>query len=208
MKPAGPDSIGVTEGAKLCQGRWKTPVKFISSDNLLDTLITNKTRVKLLLRFFLHPGSTSYLRGLEEEFGESTNAIRIELNRFEAAGLLISWVDKNRKMFSANREHPLYPDIRNILIKHTGIDTIIDKVISKLGNIESAYLRNITAGNAGNSSLELVIFGEPIDRLYLENLIKKTTDLLKRQIICETFPGAEESHFLEVNRDALLVWKK
>jgi hypothetical protein len=145
---------------------------------------------------------------LEEEFGESTNAIRIELNRFEAAGLLISWVDKNRKMFAANREHPLYPDIRSILIKHTGIDTIITKVISKLGNIESAYLRNITAGKDWNSSLELVIFGGPIDQLYLENLIKKTTALLKRAIVCETMPGHEEKPFLKNNRNALLVWKK
>jgi len=175
---------------------------------LLNTLITNKTRVKLLLRFFLNPGSTSYLRGLEEEFGESTNAIRIELNRFEAAGLLISWVDKNRKMFAANSDHPLYPDIRSILIKHTGIDMIIDKVISKLGNIESAYLRNIAAGKDWNSSLELVIFGGPIDQLYLENLINKTTVLLLREIACETMPGDEEKQFLKNNKDVLLVWKK
>ena len=175
---------------------------------MLDTLITNKTRVKLLLRFFLNPEATSYLRGLEEEFGESTNAIRIELNRFEAAGLLVSWEDKNKKMFSANQQHPLFTDIRSILRKHTGIDTIISKVINNLGNIESAYLNGLMAIGTGNSSLELFIFGDPIDQDYLLTLTDKATTLIKRSIHCTTLPGKDEKNFLKTNRDALLVWKK
>ncbi len=175
---------------------------------MLDTLITNKTRVKLLLRFFLNPDTTSYLRGLEEEFGESTNAIRIELNRFEAAGLLVSWEEKNRKMFSANQEHPLFYDIRNILRKHTGIDTIISKVINNLGNIESAYLNGMMAKGFDNSCLELIIFGDPIDQPYLISLTQKATSLIKREINCTTLPGKDENKFLKNNRDAMLVWKK
>ena len=175
---------------------------------MLDTLITNKTRVKLLLRFFLNPESTSYLRGLEEEFGESTNAIRVELNRFEAAGLLVSWEDKNKKMFSANKKHPLFADIRSILRKHTGIDTIINKVINNLGNIESAYLNGMMAKGLENSTLELVIFGEPIDQKYLLSLTNKATTLIKRNITCTTLPGKDEKQFLTDNRDTLLVWKR
>jgi len=53
----------------------------------LDSLITSQTRVKLLLRFFLNPESRSYLRELAEEFGESTNSVRVELNRLTEAGL-------------------------------------------------------------------------------------------------------------------------
>lgn len=175
---------------------------------MLDTLITNKTRVKLLLRFFLNPEATSYLRGLEEEFGESTNAIRIELNRFEAAGLLLSWEDKNKKMFSANQKHPLFTDIRSILRKHTGIDTIISAVINNLGNIESAYLKGMIAKGLDNSSMELFIFGEPIDQKYLLSLTNKATTLIKRDISCTTLPGKDEKSFLKNTQDTLLVWKK
>jgi hypothetical protein len=175
---------------------------------MLDTLITNKTRVKLLLRFFLNPEAKSYLRGLEEEFGESTNAIRIELNRFEAAGLLVSWEDKNKKMFSANPKHPLFGDIRSILRKHSGIDTIINKVINNLGNIESAYLTGMVAKGFDNSTLELFIFGDPIDQQYLLSLTSKATTLIKRNINCTALPGTDEKAFLKNNRDALLVWKK
>ena len=44
---------------------------------MLDTLIQSKTRLKLLLRFFLNPESSAYLRGLAQEFDESTNAVRV-----------------------------------------------------------------------------------------------------------------------------------
>jgi len=175
---------------------------------MLDALITNKTRVKLLLRFFLNPESSSYLRGLEEEFGESTNAIRIELNRFESAGLLVSWVEKNRKMFTANRDHPLFPDIRSLLRKHTGIDTIIEKVINNLGNIESAYLNNMTAGTPDLKTLDLYIFGDPIDQDYLASLTRKATALIRRDIRCTVLPAREEKAFQREHRTAMLVWKR
>jgi len=175
---------------------------------LLDTLITNKTRVKLLLRFFLNPEAKSYLRGLEEEFGESTNAIRIELNRFEAAGLLVSWEDKNKKMFSANPKHPLFDDIRSIIRKHSGIDTIIEKVIKNLGNIESAYLNGLMAKGLGSDPLELVIFGGPIDREYLDVLTHKTTALIHREIVCTTMPASDAPAFLKKNKNVMLVWKR
>jgi len=48
---------------------------------MLDTLVTSKTRLKLILKFFLNPCSSAYLRELAEEFGESSNAVRLELNR-------------------------------------------------------------------------------------------------------------------------------
>jgi hypothetical protein len=175
---------------------------------LLDTLITNKTRLKLLIRFFIDPESRSYLRGLEDEFGESTNAIRIELNRFEAAGLLLSWEEKNRKMFAANQQHPLFNDIHSILRKHTGIDTMIIKIIHNLGNVESAYLKGLMTKTEDHSPLELVVFGEPTDTEYLLSLARKVSALIKREIVCSTLAGSEEKIFVKNNRDALLVWKK
>ncbi|MFZ4634996.1 MAG: ArsR family transcriptional regulator, partial [Saprospiraceae bacterium] len=60
---------------------------------MIDALISSKTRIKLLLKFFLNSNTTAYLRNLESEFGDSTNAISIELNRREEAGLLLSAAD-------------------------------------------------------------------------------------------------------------------
>ena len=111
-------------------------------------------------------------------------------------------------MFTANQKHPLFGDIRSILRKHTGIDTIINKIINNLGNIESAYLNGMMAKGLDNSSLDLIIFGEPIDQKYLLSLTNKATALIKRNITCTTLPGKDEKTFLRENQDALLVWKK
>ena len=69
---------------------------------MIETLISSKTRVKLLMKFFLNSNNIAYLRNLEEEFQESTNGIRLELNKFEKAGFLDSFSKGNKKLFKVN----------------------------------------------------------------------------------------------------------
>src|SRR5210317_1180432 len=107
---------------------------------MLDSIITSKTRIKLLLKFFLNSDTKSYLRNLEQEFGESSNAIRVELNRLENADLLHSEFTGNRKYFKANINHPLFKDINNIIKNSLGIDKLIDRIIIQIGNLDKAYI--------------------------------------------------------------------
>src|SRR5690606_40592206 len=99
---------------------------------MLEHLITSRTRLKMLLKFFLNSNSTSHLRGMAEEFGESTNAIRHELNNLSKAAYLIAKEDGRTIQYRANTEHPLYPDIKNIVHKYVGFDKIVDFILSKL----------------------------------------------------------------------------
>ena len=149
---------------------------------MLETLITSKTRIKLLTKFFLNPQSKSYLRGLEEIFGESSNAVRIELNRFEHAGLLTSEMEGNRKVYTANTKHSLFPDIHNILRKHLGIDHIIEEVIKKLGQIEQVWLSGEFAKGNDDTTIELLLVGTAIEKDYLELLKDKAANLISRTI--------------------------
>ncbi|MFM7765002.1 MAG: hypothetical protein ACKO6I_05010, partial [Sphingomonadales bacterium] len=103
---------------------------------MIETLISSKTRVKLLLKFFLNANATAYLRNLEEEFGESTNAIRLELNKFEEAQMLTSEPVGKKKIFKVNTSHPLFRDLHNIVLKYVGLDQIVEHVIRRLGNLE------------------------------------------------------------------------
>ncbi len=73
---------------------------------MIQTLITSETRIKLLMKFFLNSSTRAHLRGLETEFGESSNSIRVELNRFEEAGMLNSIRDGNKKVYQANVNTP------------------------------------------------------------------------------------------------------
>ena len=149
---------------------------------MLETLITSKTRLKLLLKFFLNANSRSYLRELESEFHESTNAIRLELNRFEEAGLLQSQTRGNKKYYHANIDHPLFTDINNILLKYIGFDKIIDNVIKKLGKLNCVYVVGAFARGIDNHVIELVFVCDEIDREYLARLIGKAEKLVKRKI--------------------------
>ena len=55
---------------------------------MLGELITSKTRLRLLIKFFISQANKGHLNGLATEMGESTNGIRKELNHLEDAGYL------------------------------------------------------------------------------------------------------------------------
>jgi len=177
---------------------------------MLDALITSKTRVKLLLKFFLNSSSSSYLRSLEHEFGESTNAIRLELNRFEKAGLLSSDTRGNRKYFQANTRHPLFNDIHNLLLKHIGFDQIIERVISKLGDVKEVYLVGEFAKGVDSKVIDLIFVGKDIDKEYLVRQIERTEELIKRKIRYLAFDDGNYKEFLSDYKpsEILLLWKE
>ena len=89
---------------------------------MLDTLITSKTRIKLLMKFFMNPDIRAYLRELASEFGESTNSIRVELNRLSKAKLLSSKNAGRTIEYRANTKHTLFHEIHS-LVENTWVLT-------------------------------------------------------------------------------------
>lgn len=177
---------------------------------MLGTLITSKTRIKLLLKFFLNSNSKAHLRGLESEFGESSNAIRLELNRFQDAGLLSSDLDGNKKVFQANTKHPLFKDIHNLLLKHIGFDRIIEEVIEELGDLHSVFITGDFAKGKNSSIIDLAFIGDEINKPYLLKLVEKAEKLIHRKIRYIVYSISELSDFLKDNKKSefLILWEK
>jgi hypothetical protein len=176
---------------------------------MLETLISSKTRVKLLLKFFLNSNASAHLRGLESEFGESTNAIRIEINRLEEAGMLKSASVGNKKVFSANTTHPLFKEIHSILRKYVGLDQVIENVIERLGEVERVYLVGDFSKGKNSDIIDLIFIGE-IDKMYLVSLVEKTEQLVKRKIRYMIY-GSEEGKLIDwsmYNPMPLLLWSR
>ncbi len=175
---------------------------------MLDTLITSKTRIKLLLKFFLNSNACSYLRNLEGEFQESTNGIRLELNKFEKAGLLQSHMSGNKKLYQANTGHPLFRDIHNILLKYIGFDQIIDNVISKLGNVQKVYLVGSFARGVDSEVIDLLLVGNDINREYLARLTDRGKKLIKRKIRYLIYNTGEFKSIIDgyAKDEILLLW--
>ncbi len=149
---------------------------------MLESLITSKTRIKLLLKFFLNINNQGYLRSLEQEFNESTNGIRQELNRFEHAGLLLAEVDGNKKLYRANTLHPLFKDLNSIIRKFVGVEELLEKVVDRVGNVQKVYLEGRIAQGLDSDIIDLMIIGNDIDRNYLSSLVEKAEPLISKKI--------------------------
>jgi predicted transcriptional regulator len=173
---------------------------------MLDTIITSKTRIKLLLKFFLNSETKSYLRNLEQEFGESSNGIRVELNRMEGAGLLQTEVAGHKKIFRANTNHPLYNDINNILKKFVGIDKIIERITSQIGKLEAAYLTGDLAIGRDSKIIDLVLVGEQLDINYINTLTIKAEEFIERKIRHLVLNSLQMADYFK-DKPALLIWK-
>ena len=148
---------------------------------MLDSLVTSKTRIKLLLKFFINPDTKAYLRELAKEFGESTNSVRLELNRLTKANLLVSQNRGRTILYNANINHTLFGDIQSIALKYVGIDQIAENMVQSLGEVKAAFIIGDYAKGIDSGIIDLLLIGE-IDQGILQQLIKKTEKLINRKI--------------------------
>jgi hypothetical protein len=156
--------------------------------SILASLITSKTRLRLLLKFFTHPDARGHLRGLAEEFGDSTNAVRIELNKLEEAGLLQGQTEGQKVVYRVNKSNPFYSDLVSMVSKYMGFDELIENVLEKVGNLKEAYVIGDYAKGVDSGTIELVLVGD----LYvsaLDDLCDRVTNKIKRKIEYRVYSG-------------------
>ena len=182
---------------------------------MIDSLIPSKTRIKLLVKFFLNPDVTSYLRGLAEEFGESTNAVRVELNRLCSAGFLEEGpADGRKRTYRACRSHPLFPELHRIVRKGLGIDQVVEGIVQRMGSVRAALITGDYAHGIDSGIIDLILVGT-VDRAYLGELVEKVEGLISRKVRAlvltpeeyETLRGTlrpEESLFVWGEQDGVL----
>ena len=149
---------------------------------MLDSIITSKTRLRLLIKFFINVGTHGHLRGLAEEFGESTNAIRKELNNLVGAGYLHRLGEGNKIDYSANPTHPLFKTLQSIVRTHIGLDTILTSVLERMGQVKQLVVVGDYANGIDSGTIEMVIVGSVINQPYLEQLSPKIQSLIDRKV--------------------------
>lgn len=110
----------------------KESTRFYIFAAMLNSFMTFRTKMKTLLKFFLNSHSRRRLCRLVEEFGGSTNTIRHELNNLSCAGYVVTSGRENIIGYSANVDHPLYPESKNLVHKYMGIDKTLDHIVKKV----------------------------------------------------------------------------
>jgi predicted DNA-binding protein YlxM (UPF0122 family) len=177
-------------------------------DNLFAGLISSKTRIKLLTRFFFNPQTRSYLRELAKEFNLSTNAVREELNQLRNTKLLKSEKNGRQVYYTANQKHPLYDELKSMVGKVMGIDQVIDGIVQRLGDLEKAYLIDDYAEGKDTGIIDLLLVGN-IDQYHLNDLSRKTERYIKRKIRSLVVSQKEYQQLLPrlKDRPRVLIWQ-
>ena len=167
---------------------------------MLDSLITSKTRLRMLIKFFVSAANNGYLNGLASEFNESTNSIRKELNNLSEAGYLVKSKENNRVIYNANTSHPLFNVLQKIVRQHLGLDKIVETIIERIGDIDQIALTGDYAKGIDSGNIEIIINGSNVNRVYLKNLRQK----IKKKI-------GREVNFLinqNLNSNSIILYKK
>ena len=153
---------------------------------ILSTIITSKTRLKLLLKLFSHPKAQGHLRGFAQEFDESTNSVRIELGKLHEAGLIVAKQDGQKVLYRPNIQNPFYRELCGLVSKHMGFDQLIERVLDQVGELRAAYVVGDYAKGLDTGTIEVAIVGE-VDSEYLERLTNRAQEELDRKVRISVF---------------------
>lgn len=149
---------------------------------MLNQLITSKTRLRLLIKFFISQANRGYLNGLANEMGESTNSIRKELNNLYDAGYINKLKKDNKIEYNVNTKHPLYETLRSIVLKHLGLEDLVETVIARMGNVQKIILIGDYAEGLDSGKIEVFLIGKELNFQYISQLEEKIEKLIKRKV--------------------------
>ena len=149
---------------------------------MLGELITSKTRLRLLIKFFVSQANRGYLNGLATEMGESTNAIRKELNHLHDAGYLQKEKSNNKIQYKANTKHPMFSVLQKVILKHLGLEDAVEIVLERMGAVEQIILIGNYAKGIDSGKIEIIIVGQDLNTSYVRNLEEKIENLISRKV--------------------------
>ena len=149
---------------------------------MLESLITSKTRIRILVKFFINVANNGYLRGLAEELNESTNSIRKELNNLEEAGYLEKEAIQNKVIYKANTKHPLFSILQKIVRQHIGLDAMVEIIVQRMGAIQKVVVIGDYANGKDSGIIEVILVGEVLNMEYIDQLRVKIEKEIKRKV--------------------------
>lgn len=150
---------------------------------MLGNLITSKTRLRLLVKFFINVTNEGYLRGLASEMNESTNAIRKELNNLTDAGYLIRQESDQKITYKANQHNPFFSLLQQIVRKYVGLDTIIELVLERMGPVRRVFITGDYVKGFDSGRIEVVLEGVDLNEDYIIQLSNKIGKEIHKEVV-------------------------
>jgi predicted nucleotidyltransferase len=144
-----------------------------------ELLFPNQYRRKVLALLMLNPHRWLHLRELARLTDSSPGTLKKELDALTSVGLLKFQKVGNQTQFSANTEHPVFPELSALVRKTTGLRDVLALALAPLASqIEVAFvfgsLAKATEGPQSDVDLLLigdVTFGQVANAVYDAQLL-------------------------------------
>ncbi len=127
----------------------------------LAKLLSSRVKAEVFRLLFGLTADELHVRELERRSGLSVSTVRQELRRLTGLDLLEVRKDGNRTYYRANAKHPLYIDIRNMVLKTNGLADVLREAL-KNADIQIAFVFGSLASSEehAHSDIDLMIIGE------------------------------------------------
>lgn len=149
---------------------------------ILSEILSSKSRAEFFRILFGVGLREFHLREIQRQSGLAIGTIKQESEKLHKIGLIIRRQDGNRVYFSANKEHPLYSTIHNLVLKTSGLADLLKKCLES-EEIKFAFVfGSVAAGTeTANSDVDLFVIGE-IGLRVLSSFLKEPVSLIGREI--------------------------
>lgn len=151
-----------------------------------------QVRAEVLRLLFADETRELHLRELTRQSGLSLGTLQTEVEKLRAADLLLSRRDGNRLYFRANAAHPLFADLRQLVLKTAGLREVLADALRDVPGIELAFVFGSLATGTGKagSDVDLLVIGDAGLRALAPRL-RPAAERLGREINPVTMSVAE-----------------
>lgn len=119
----------------------------------------SRGRAEIFRLLFGPPSGELHVRELERRTGLSDATVRQELKKLSRLGVVEARRDGNRTCYRANGTYPLYPDIRNLVLKTSGLTDVLREALDGVGGVELAFIFGSIASDTAkpHSDIDLMV---------------------------------------------------
>jgi len=172
----------------------------------LGNIITSKVRIEILELFFSNPKELYHVRGIVREIKEEINAVRRELTKLEADGILKKEPRGNRVYYYLRPDHVFYGDLISMVAKTKGLGASLIENKGKMGKVSfvmfsGKFTRLVNRKN--DDAVDILVVGEVV-LPELAALIR-TEESKRNREINYTVMSREEFDFRKKRRDPFLL---
>lgn len=150
--------------------------------NILAIILSSRARAEIFKLLFGIEARDLHLREIERQTGFAIGTVRQETTRLVGTGLVQRRLDGNRTYFRANISHPLYPDIRSMVLKSIGLADTLRNVLSDPAILFAFIFGSIASGaEKADSDVDVFVVGD-ISLRALSKLLKSPGLAIGREI--------------------------